>query len=178
MDIQALTRILDRVGRGASTSTDADALRAILQPYLCPAVPSREEARHSDSFNPRVGSQATVALTFVRDRYPRGEFLIRTTYRLPDGSVSADEGRRIRLSADYAPLIHELWDVGFDEVARALQNGPAVVRLAVACANLEAFWSETVRTVAIIIGYELNIVVTGTAPVQQKIPTKREAGQS
>jgi len=171
MDIQALRRILDRVEAGATTVTDADTLRAIFRPYLDPAPsgPAQEGAHRYESFSQRIGSQATVAINYVRDRYPRGEFQIQTTYRLPDGGVSTDESHRIQFSGQYAPVIRELWDVGFDETLRALQNEPTAVRIAVNCPEMEAAWSETVRTVAVIIGHELDVIVAGTAPDPGKV---------
>ena len=167
MDKQALIAILERARRGTLTPTDVDALHALFQPYLTPALPPPEpEARsHRELRNPRVGSVATVEIDFVRDRYKSGELQVQASYRLPDGSVSTDESHRIRFTGQIAPMVRALWELGFDETSRALQNEPIVARLNVRCEALAAFWSKIVRTIAIIIGYELKVTVTGTAPL-------------
>jgi hypothetical protein len=162
MDKHGLIAILERARLGTLTSADVDALHVLLRPYLAPEAFDDRERRELPS--PRAGAVATVDIDYVRDRYNRGEFRIQTSYRLPDGSLSTDENHRIRFTGQLASMVRALWEVGFDETSRALQNEPAVLRLNVGCQALEAFWSEIVRSVAIIIGHELKVTVTGTAP--------------
>lgn len=163
MDNEALARILDRARRGALTPTDVDALHALFQPYLESAAPP-EEGQPRESLNARAGSAATVDIDFVRDRYSRGELVVQASYRLPDGEVVTDVVHRITFTGQLVAMVRALWELAFDQTARAQQVEPATLRLNVGCDALEAFWSEVVRTVAIIIGYELGVTVTGTAP--------------
>lgn len=163
MDKQALMHILERARLGALTPTDVDALHALFRPYLAPEPPPEEEPSHRELYNPRAGSVATVDVDFVRDRHAGGEFVIQPSYRLADGSLSTDPGRRIRFTGQVVPLVRALWELGFDETCRAQQNEAAVVRLNVRCQALDAFWAEIVLTIAIIIGYELKVTVTGGA---------------
>jgi hypothetical protein len=166
MDIRALKRILRRVETGTTIPTDADALRAILRPYLDP-VPDRhtlatEEAHHGDKHNRRVGSRATVHLGFTRDRYRHGEYRIQATYDHIDGARSADRSHRVRIRDRIPGVIVDLWETVFDTAALALQNVPATITLRIDSADLESSWSHTLRTVAEIVAHELHTRLEAT----------------
>ncbi len=173
MDTDTLTRILERVEAGTTTVTDADALRALFGAQFTPIPrPPPDDVPRTDlaATRRRTGARATVRVGLVRDRSPQGEFRIHTSYRRPDGAITADRARRVRLTEQIGPVTRELWEVLFDAAALALQNEPDACILRLNTTGLDPGWARALRTVGEIVACELRIVLAGTAPIREEPP--------
>lgn len=175
MKLSSLQTILARVEAGTTTVRDADALRAWLRRYPrlardLEAVPEQDvglevDRSHYTTATQRIDAAATVAVTYVRDRYARGEIAIRPTYRLTDGTADADPSRRVHLSREAGTFIRDLWDILFETVCAVTYSEVATVAIHLDLPELPDGAHYLVRTVAEVVAAELRAVVSGTAPV-------------
>lgn len=185
MNLTSLPTILARIEAGTTTIHDADALRTWLRRYP-PLARDLQAARagsvalgadHSPypSWTQRTDAAATVTLTYVQDRYARGEVVIQPTYRLTDGSKDADPSRRVHLAREAGAFVRELWDLLFETVCAVCYSEVATVAIRLDLPEMPDGAHYHVRTVAEIVAVELHVVVTGTAPVPGSVWAREEA---
>jgi hypothetical protein len=176
-----LCALLDRIAAGVTTPADAEALRDFLHAPPCadphrvlaPADPDPDfdldpdfvdgyhcETPHFD----RTDAEAVVAITFVRRRYARGEFVFSTVYTHPDGVIETAPSRRVHFSRQVHHFICDLWETLFDLVCLVKSYDPASLLIHLAIPELPDGAHHYVRAVAEITAAELDALVAGTAP--------------
>jgi len=118
----------------------------------------------TDSESPREGAAVTILLTYARDRFPRGEIVIRNLYRLDDDTVEQDRSRRVYPREQTHYFIAELWDLLYEHIAAADQVHPSsmVIRLEIP-QQIGLIYRYT-RAVAEVAAAEFGALVAGTAP--------------
>jgi len=193
MDIQTLTDILDRAADGEATEEDIPILRRIMgtKHYLprrtrawiwhlrreaaaehnaleslgadSPEQADAQEGR-LETESPREGCAATILVTYSRDRYPRGEIIIRNHYRLDDDSVEQDRSRRVYPREQLSYFIEELWALLFEHIATADQYQPTSILIRLEIPHQIGPVYRYTRAVAEIAAAEFGALVAGTAP--------------
>jgi len=176
MDTSYLDALLERLTEGQTAPADAEFLRQLMhthhylpqraQAFAGRPAETQVDGRHyEDTPSRRVGSAATVATKYVRDRlYTRGELILQMLYCLDDGGTDQDRSRRIHVAEQVSHFICNLWDLLFNQVAAAAQYDPATIAIHLDLPDQLGDTRLYVRTVAELVAYELRAVVTGTAP--------------
>ena len=134
-----------------------------------PTTAPRSGFHRTDIWTRREGTDATVAISCSRSRYALGEVVVQTTYRLADGTggadgaVDVDNSRRVYLGNPTGRVIEDIWELLFDETARAQQFDPSSVSIRLSPKEFTSCWAIRLRTIAQITSRELGVVVKGTA---------------
>jgi len=131
----------------------------------------RSGTHRANIWTRREGAVATVAISCSRRRYALGEVVVQTTYQLVDvhgaggggGAVDVDDSRRVYLGNPTGRVIEEIWELLFDETARAQQFNPSSVSIRLSPEGFPTYWEIRLRTIAQIAARELEVVVKGTA---------------
>jgi hypothetical protein len=113
-------------------------------------------------------ADAMITVSFSKSRWRRGEFVIVSTYRLPDGAVEVGDNRRVYLDHAVGPTVRELWAVLFEEAAGARQHNPRTLAIKLEFEGLPALWKARLRAVAEVAASEVHAVVRGTAPMVER----------
>ncbi len=147
--------------------THLDAAPPGASPVRTPTAP-RSGFHRTDIWTRREGTDATVAISCSRSRYALGEVVVQTTYRLADGTgadgaVDVDDSRRVYLGNPTGRVIEDIWELLFDETARAQQFDPSSVSIHLTPEGFITCWEIRLRTIAQITARELKVVVKGTA---------------
>ena len=160
----------DRMSRWLTTQaeiamTRLDAATPGGSPERARTTAPRSGTHRPDIWTRRVGAGATVAISCSRSRYALGEVVVQTTYRLTDGTGAVDVGdsRRVYLGNPTGRVIEEIWELLFDETARAQQFNPSSVSIRLSPEGFPTYWEIRLRTIAQIAARELEVVVKGTA---------------
>lgn len=124
---------------------------------------SRSGLRRQDIWTRREGAITTIAVAYNRGRFPLGEILVQTTYRLTDGTRDVDDSHRVYLANPTSDVIEAVWDSLFDEVVLAQQFNPSSTSIRLSLEAFPSHWAIRLRTIAQIIAYELGVIVKGTA---------------
>jgi hypothetical protein len=134
MNIIDIPWFLDRIDTGATTVDDAAALRAFLRRDHRlsaalnldpdPGEPPADGRNFADSWTARIDSDAVVAVTYDPTRYARGELVIKTVYKLADGSVDTDRPRRVNIDEQIAYFLRDLWEILFEAACIAKDSDP------------------------------------------------------
>ena len=119
----------------------------------------------NDYFNPglRRSADARVTVSCSHSRFPRGEFVILVTYRMPDGTVQVGGDRHVMIDYAVGRTVRELWNVLFDEVAEARQFSPRTLAIQLKPEGLPEVWRIRLRTVAEVVASEVQAVIRGAA---------------
>lgn len=137
-----------------------------------PTTAPRSGFHRTDIWTRREGTDATVTISCSRSRYALGEVVVQTTYRLDDGTggtagaavtVDVDDSRRVYLGNPTGRVIEGIWELLFDETARAQQFNPSSVSIRLTPEGFPTYWEVRLRTIAQIAARELKVVVKGTA---------------
>lgn len=123
----------------------------------------RIDPHHADPWTQRRDAVAIIRVSCARGRYQASEVVIGTTYRYRYGDPEIGRTHRVYLGNATGPVIRELWNRIFDTVAEAQQFEPRLVLLRLALEDMPRPWSFRVRAIAEIVGYELGVLVQGTA---------------
>jgi len=140
-------------------------------PEHAPTTAPRSGFHRASIWTRREGAAATVVITCSRSRYALGEVVVQTTYRLADGAVGTagttgavdvDDSHRVYLGNPTGPVIEEIWELLFDEAARAQQFKPSSISIRLIPKEFTTCWEIRLRTIAQITARELKVVVKGT----------------
>jgi len=133
-------------------------------PEHTPTTAPRSGFHRANIWTRREGSAATVAISCSRSRYALGEIVVQTTYRLAAGTGAVDVGdsHRVYLGNPTGRVIEEVWELLFDETARAQQFNPGSISIRLTPKEFTTCWETRLRTIAQITARELKVVVKGT----------------
>ena len=137
-------------------------------PERAPTTP-RSGTHRANIWTRREGTVATVAISCSRSRYALGEVVVQTTYRPAtgtggaSGAVDVDDSHRVYLGNPTGRVIEGIWELLFDETARAQQFNPSSISIHLAPKEFTTCWEIRLRTIAQITARELKVVAKGTA---------------
>ena len=126
-------------------------------PEHAPTTAPRSGTHRANIWTRREGTVATVAISCSRSRYALGEVVVQTTYR------SVDDSHRVYLGNPTGRVIEGIWELLFDETARAQQFNPSSISIHLTPKEFTTCWEIRLRTIAQITAWELKVVVKGTA---------------
>ncbi len=109
-------------------------------------------------------ADARVTVSCSHSRFPRGDFLIVVTYRMPDGCVEVGDTRRVYIDYAVGPVLRDLWNALFDAAAEARQHSPRTLAIQLEPEGLSALWQARLHAVAVVAASEVRAVVRGAAP--------------
>ncbi|MCD6286066.1 MAG: hypothetical protein J7M39_09165 [Anaerolineae bacterium] len=135
-------------------------------PKHAPTTAPRSGTHRANIWTRREGTVATVAISCSRSRYALGEVVVQTTYRSVAGTGGADDvddSHRVYLGNPTGRVIEEIWELLFDETARAQQFHPSSISIRLTPKEFTTCWEIRLRTIAQITAWELKVVVKGTA---------------
>ena len=141
-------------------------------PEYAPTTAPRSGCHRTNIWTRREGAVATVAISCSRSRYALGEVVVQTTYRLVGGAagtsganraVDIGDSHRVYLGNPTGRVIEDIWELLFDETARAQQFNPTSISIRLTPEEFTICWEIRLRTIAQITSRELDVVVKGTA---------------
>lgn len=103
-------------------------------------------------------AEVVVAVEVTRDRYMRGELVVRAKYRYPDGSTREGDSHRVALGPGARRAVPRIWDMLFDEVLRVQDERPRSVTVSLDTSDMNG-WQERIVTVARLVAHELRVPV-------------------
>jgi hypothetical protein len=151
--------------------TRLDAAPSGGSPKHTPTATSRSGTHRANIWTRREGTVATVAISCSRSRYALGEVVVQTTYRSATGTsgtggaagaVDVGDSHRVYLGNPTGRVIEGIWELLFDETARAQQFNPSSISIHLAPKEFTTCWEIRLRTIAQITARELKVVVKGT----------------
>lgn len=99
-----------------------------------------------------------VAVGVTRERYARGEIVVRAMYHYPDGATREGESHRVALGPGARRAVPRIWDMLFDEVLRVQDERPRSVTVRLDTSDMNG-WQERIVTVARLVAHELQVPV-------------------